>query len=299
MADDEEPSIEQTTPRPAAGTFVMQKIQNHGASNPIVARLCMQTMELVKMIKIPEDEQKRILMIYLDLHQKLLQCYEIQQRLQAADEATLSETEKHLTAGHRTVPFLVGLENESEAFLYAAKNYLRELVRVVNAIYGTGFPINSSIFWDDKEAGNSDLVVWARKLFGDSSPHTRMLEEEDHWISELIRKRNAVEHPGGKSGTLLFENYTVRDGRLYGPNWRREGKSSCPASGVLQDIEVYLENLLTLAEDLLVEGVALNPVSELLVVQYIPPDQRNPAAPVRLRIGFNPQLVPPLPSKSG
>ncbi|MGH7924513.1 MAG: hypothetical protein ACREQH_07985, partial [Candidatus Binatus sp.] len=107
------------------------------------------------------------------------------------------------------------------------------------------------------------------------------LVSEQDWVGELIRKRNAAEHPGERSGTLKIENFKVtKEGYLIPPTWRRD---ESPATDVFQDLETYLDNLLTLAEEVLVWCIFHRTESDIQVFE-IPEKDRNPTCPIRLRL---------------
>ena len=124
------------------------------------------------------------------------------------------------------------------------------------------------------------IVKWASEKFGEDDPFTRMLVTEHEWIEEVIRRRNAVEHPGGHSGTLYIQNFTrLEDGRYVTPTWNRDDGEP---KGLYPDIEVILDNLLTLAEELLVSCNVHRSKHKIIQYAEIPEDKRNPECPKRL-----------------
>ena len=130
--------------------FIIQKISNHGTENPIVARLTIQTINLIDWLAVEDGDRKSIIEIYLDLNRRLLSCYDIHQRLVAARDIAVDEAEKVWEQGQYTVPHVIGLQEEVEAFLFAAKTYLREVARLLNALFQANLKNDSSIFWDPK-----------------------------------------------------------------------------------------------------------------------------------------------------
>jgi hypothetical protein len=107
--------------------------------------------------------------------------------------------------------------------------------------------------------------------------------------------RNAVEHPAGWSGYLIFENIRVGSipGRYIPPTWQRTGRDE---GNILNQMECALENLLTLAEDLLVDAVKQNPISKVIEFYEIPVAERDPSCPIRLRISLSPEFLQNLPT---
>ncbi len=63
-------------------SFILKKVSDHGTSNPIVARLGVQTSDLIKFYPITDKQREDVFDIY---HQKvrprLLQCYELKEKL--------------------------------------------------------------------------------------------------------------------------------------------------------------------------------------------------------------------------
>jgi hypothetical protein len=152
---------------------------------------------------------------------------------------------------------------------------------VIEIFFGKKFD-EASAFYDPKGKGSSDLVDWATKEFGASDGFTAMLLSEQEWTGELIRKRNAAEHPGGKSGTLHIENFTsAPDGRFFLPRWHRDQNDPF---GLFPDLETSLDNMLTLGEDMLVSCIRHKTKFNAIQFVEIPVEKRNPACPFRLTV---------------
>ena len=68
--------------------FEIRKISNYGASHPVVARLMMQTGELIQFSNLPKEDKDKVQEFYFELHNRLLKCHDIYDRLmKATDEA--------------------------------------------------------------------------------------------------------------------------------------------------------------------------------------------------------------------
>lgn len=147
--------------------------------------------------------------VYMDLHKRLLQCHDIADRMFAERDRAVAAFLEVMRQGQRSLPFAINLDVEAESFLLASKQYLRDLVKALNLLLDAKLPMEAAIFWDRKGRGESKVVEWATAKFGADHPTTAMFIEEDGWIAELVKKRNAVEHPNGYSGALIFENYKL------------------------------------------------------------------------------------------
>jgi hypothetical protein len=155
------------------------------------------------------------------------------------------------------------------------------MLRVIGAFFDTKF-VEASAFCDLKGKGSSEIADWARKEFGESDSFTLMLISEQEWTGDLIRMRNAVEHLGGMSGTLHIQNVTLsRDGRFVLPTWHRDDGE---VHGLFPDLETYMDNMLTLGEDTLVNCVRHRPLSAFIDFVEIRVADRNPDCPQRLTV---------------
>jgi hypothetical protein len=213
---------------------------------------------------------------------RLLKCHEAYNRLQAPLKENLDKNHFNEDGTLKSLPYLIGLQEEVETILYEQKNFLRDLLRAVNIFFGTKFH-EASGFYADRKKGDGKIAKWAQEKFGAGDPFSKMLESEQSWIEEVIRKRNAVEHPGGKSGTLHIRNFwQVPDGRFALPVWHRDDMEP---TGIFPDLEVTLDNLLTLAEDVLVSCIVhKNRHGDAIAFAEIPEQERAPGCPQRIRV---------------
>jgi len=68
-------------------TFVLKKLSDHGTSNPIVARLAVQTHEVIRFFSLPKEKQDRLLEIYINMVKpRLLQCMELSDNIVRENE---------------------------------------------------------------------------------------------------------------------------------------------------------------------------------------------------------------------
>jgi hypothetical protein len=267
--------------------FEIQKVSNHGVGNPIVARLAIQSHDLLQWLNVEQAKREAILQQYMELMRRLLACFDIQSRLIKARAETIEYSEKAWKEGKRTTPHVISLQDEVESFLFASKVYLREVAHLLNLLFDARLPRDSAIFWDPK-GQKSKVALWAEDIFGPDHETTKMLSSEADWISELARKRNAVEHPGEKSGTLSVKNFErMPEGGIRPPVWARDYVKEGEATDIYKDISVLMENMLTFAEDVLVNAIRINPVFPMVLIAMIPEEDRDKICPVRLRPTMN------------
>jgi hypothetical protein len=113
--------------------------------------------------------------------------------------------------------------------------------------------------------------------------------------------RNAVEHPGGRSGTLHVENFTAEvvgsTVMVLEPVWYLDNDEKSP---IIRDMPVSTDNLLTLCEQTLILCLEKFKKTFPIVVVEVAEADRDPNCPVRYkmtvdtsRIAFPPVAVKP------
>ncbi len=220
--------------------------------------------------------------VYDRLKDRLLKCHEAFNRLCKALNKTIEECEFQKDGSSKLAPYIMGLEGEVETILYEAKNYLRDLLRILKIYFDYECNEAAYLYPKPKGKGTSRLVEWATGRFGKDDPFTKMLVTEQEWIEYVIRRRNAIEHPAGHSGTLHIHNFSqCEDGRYVLPTWNLDNNEP---KGIYPDIEVVLENLLTLAEEFLVLCNMHRTKFEIIQYIEIPEDTRKPECPKRFAV---------------
>lgn len=266
-------------------SYVVSKMSNHGASHPIVARLSIQTLDMLQWINITDQSKQDLVSTIIDeLQPKLLQCSDIYVRLLTAKDASLADATAILESGGQTLPHLIGLREESEAFLNAAKQYVRDLSLLINQLFGANLAREAKVFWEQKgNAPGPAASVWAASELDDD--FAQWLSDQRGWIGELCKKRNAVEHPEKMSGTLKINNFQHHQGNQFlPPSWKRVGKNvRCDETDLLGDVGVYLDSLLRFTEEIIASAVKLRPTFPPIEIFEIEESQRKPEAPVRLK----------------
>jgi len=207
---------------------------------------------------------------------RLLRCWDVAADLK--DEVTRQAQKYADGQNSKELPHVIGLEGKVENFLYEAKNFLRDLTAAINVPFGTNFKDAS----DFVIGGKHRILSWAIERFGQDHALTGLFGYHQGWITEVIRRRNAREHPKGKSGVVHIENFNTRnDGQLRAPVWSRNGK---PASDVVNGLECIRGTLLEFAEELLALTIREKFHSEILEIYEIPEGDRNPQIPIRFSV---------------
>lgn len=270
--------------------FQIKKISNHGTANPIVARLSLQTHELIQFCQIDKQTKDDVFALYhSEVQPKLLECDDIAQAISSEILQISMELEKKgfiTQSGGRVleVPFLIRLDQRLEQFLYNAKSTLRDLAKIFELFFGKKF----------NEARYDKILKWSVQEFGKDSELSKVIRQDhDLWIKRLVDMRNAVEHPGGFSGTLYIQNFSLIPGntpdypKLEEPTWHLNDDLIV---SVAQDLLMFVTNILEFSEDILVICMHLKGLPKMLRVAEIAGENRSEECPIRLRVVLNTEI---------
>lgn len=264
------------------GKILVQKRSKFGSSSPIVARLLMQAIEFVPILG--EDKAGLVVSAYRELCPKLLVCHQIERRAWQNLEMTVLESIAAQERGFHSMPFQIDLEEEATLFLMQGKQFIRDLVPLINLLFDAALEPKAEEVASVKRGQLSRFQQWAATAHPGRTDFHRWLERHVEWMAELSRRRNAVEHPNDRSGTMRFENFTIsEDGELVRPRWWREGSTDEAPEDVAADLEVFVEQLLRFSEELLLWAALLSPRGQMIQFDEIPLEDRNPDAPKRFR----------------
>jgi len=220
--------------------------------------------------------------MFSDIQPKLLACSRISEELASEvrghqkriDEMGV-ETQ---TAGRAyKIPAIFDLRSRAEIFLYQAKSVLRDLTKLFLILFGKDF----------NNAARFNLVVpWAEAEFGEQDDLTKVLKaDESLWIRPLVRMRNAVKHPGERSGTLHVENFTAEvvasTIMVLEPVWYLNNDEKSP---IVRDMGVFTDNLLTLCEQTLILCLEKFKKNFPIVIAEVAEADRDPNCPVRYKM---------------
>ena len=127
--------------------YKFKKVLNHGAPTPLVARLSLQILEILKQCNVSKNIHDAVGNLYVNsLLPRLIRCWEIEERFKQEFVAAVDSYKPSASANAGVeVPQIARLEPECHNFLYEAKNFIRDLLQVVNHLYGTTFEVWSSL----------------------------------------------------------------------------------------------------------------------------------------------------------
>jgi hypothetical protein len=266
-------------------SFELKQLSDVGTTNPIVARLSIQTNDLIKLFPLTEKQKEDIYgLLGMDVSQRLITCFKIYSKLK---DELVKVNQTNINDFFRPnviqTPTVLDLNNMCENFLYQAKSTLRDLLGIFNIFYNKEF----------SEARYDFAYNWAKEKFGKNDDLYKILKQDnDTWIKKFIFMRNAVEHPKGKS-QLKINNIMLinKDKPPYfkAPTWQLNNEKE---SSIIPDMATFIENTLGLCEDILVILLEKLPKNNIpLVIVEIPEQERNADCPVRLQVSLHPDYL--------
>lgn len=264
-------------------TFRIQQISDYGTANPIVARLSLQTKELVQFYNLSNQQKEDIFgLMFLSIQPKLMTCFRIKEQLTKEvreHQRKIDEIGLEFQANGKayTLPSILDLQFHAETFLYNAKSVLRDLTDIYSILFSKNFK---------KEARFDKVLKWSKKRFGAEDPLTKMLEDDEStWIKKIIRMRNVVEHPSGHSGILHVENFNSieKEGKVLvsEPVWHLNREKKAP---IVREMDVMVANLLTFCEESLILCLEKFKRGLPIAIVEIPEKERNKECPIRFRM---------------
>lgn len=262
------------------GPFVFQPYLSRGTATPCVARTTPQTTELVKAFPLCEEKRQAIIKVSHEVMLRLIACLEEAEQVVAQVQAGKDELDKKgitFNPGRTAaqLPAVIDLRRRVESFLYAGKGVLRDIGALFEPLHGKVF--------DHKF---HKIREWLEATYGAADPLLVALASDTPWIEQILNMRNAVDHPSTPS-VLHVENFTLTSvqpqPQVAEPTWRLDDGAR---TAIANDMPVLIDNLLTLFEDILTDGLMRLQPNGPFVIHEVPEAERDPANPIRFRVGL-------------
>jgi len=264
--------------------FHFQQISDYGTKNPIVARLSLQVKDIIQFFPLNETQKENVFgTMCMDVMPRIMTCYKINEEIggeiiKCKEKINKDDIPTQSQGRTLTLPSILNLNGRVETFLYNSKSALRDFIKIFNVIFNANL----------KKETKYDLVYkWAKGKFGEDDNLTKVLKQNyDLWIQQIVKMRNAVEHPGGYSGHLQIHNFRITqtinsEPLIVEPSWHLNDD---PATPIIVDMTTLIHNLLTFCEETLI--LCLEKLDNKLPVRVveIPENKRRPECPVRFRV---------------
>ncbi len=266
--------------------FTFQPYLSRGSATPCVARTIPQTSNLVMAFALSEEKRQAIIGISHELMLRLIACLDqadqVVAQVQAGKDELGTKGVAFNAAGTAAqLPAVVDLRLRVESFLYAAKGALRDIGALFGPFYGKNF--------DHKF---QRVREWLQEAFGAQDQLLATLTADAPWIEQILNMRNAVDHPGTPS-ILRVENFKLialpPRPEVTEPTWRLDDGAKTP---IANDMPILIDNLLTLFEGILTDGLMRLQPNGPFVICEVPEGERDPAMPIRLRVGLAKPIEP-------
>ncbi len=252
----------------------------------IWSRLVLQSSELLRATSLGKAAVDDLVSACAECAHRLTDCHSTLARLSAYRLRVLDDWSRN---GKRVTP-LVHLEPvrpDAERFLYEAKNCLRDATAFLR--YGFGLPVDEASSFGGLAKREKDAVKLLLPVVGEAHDLIRFLRSNQPWLSELIAMRNAVEHPGGRSGRLITDNFVFpANGQVSRPQWYRD---QSPPSLLIEEAAELFGLLLMFCEELMAYVAKHHAASPHLRVTE-DPAARGTELPRRFHIVFDVPSAP-------
>jgi hypothetical protein len=156
-------------------------------------------------------------------------------------------------------------------------------LKLVNLLWGTQYEDASE--WVKGKKGRPSVQELISSKFGDKHVNTTFIRQYKACVEHLPLMRDGVEHP--QSSQLVVKNFTREGSTLREATWSLEknGKIEFAPLPIIEEMARAINNLLILAEDMLVMWAQANLVSpQLNEVRVVPEGQRKVQCPVKYRV---------------
>lgn len=260
-------------------SFKIKQISDTGTSNPIVARLTIGLFSIIDMAQISKDKKDQIKEICFEIHKILLQAEKV--ALPIINE--IRHVEKDLNEnGVKTQsngmvieePSIFILE-DSKVFIKHAKQALQQLAKGIGVLLDKEFngPHFHKIHDEFKNRFGEDHIV------------TKLLNDDQTWIKEIIDLRNEDEHP--KTGKPFTNDFKIS--KIKSDQYLIEIPRFFNGLPIQNRLEVYSHNLLTFIEEILACTLEIFFPKTVVLIE-IAEDEKDHSCPIRFTLGLSDQV---------
>lgn len=241
---------------------------NAGSANPIIARLVIQSDELLKSISLPEPANKgTILLLMHECKEQLLACQAIEKKVSASVTAIVEQIvgnkiERDNNGRGIRLPQVSDLIVDTNTFLINAN----KVVRLLCLLPGKFIPL--------KEDSNFDFLA---KTLATALPKgsrlTEFIAEQAPTIRHIVSLRNHIEHSKQQGAIRNFE--VMPNGQIRVPSWECGDGEYTNISDEMKQIVDYL---LSIAELTFIGALEQfkKPVAYLVLVREPSPPSECP-----------------------
>jgi hypothetical protein len=268
--------------------WVVQEIPNVGSSNPIIARVFIQTDSALKNKRLKgKIDASRVLAAMHACKEELLTCDSIYKKLKPEHDAIIEKIDcGELERDGKVLnpfPRLASLEDCASQFLICVKKAIQRVADVFCEFYPSAVVKNGRF---------NHAIKFLETNRPDYTDYLTFLQQEHQNIVTLLDMRNFQEHPGDGGKTTTIFNFRLTPKGIRPPSWFVTGK---PETGVLTDMPLMIEFLVQFAELNLLFCLMDNLADSIPYrIDEIPAEKRDQNCPIRFSVEFA-FLPPPKP----
>jgi hypothetical protein len=263
--------------------WAVHEIPHVGSSNPIVARLVIQSWRTLQNKLLKNDiKREDLIMAMHGCKDELLACESIHKKLKPEYDAIVKKIEAGDLYGQGKVltpfPRLQWLEEGAAQFLICIKRALQKVADVFCLCYPPAVVKNAQFQWAIKHLEGRP----------DQAHYVAFLRSAQLFVTTMVDMRNGLEHPDkGKTHINNFRLIPDPAGKvtIAVPSWHVEGQ---PETSILDHMPVIIESVIVFAEENFIHCVGdnLNENQFGYRVDEILPQFRDPDCPIRFMLRF-------------
>jgi hypothetical protein len=253
-----------------------------GASNPIVARILIQSVEALKNWPLRNGNAENIKRHLHACKEEAIICEAAYNKLKPTYDAAVAQVkERKLNIQRNMVecPSISNLRDEATAFLTSAKRALQSVGEVFNQFYvpdGKKPMVSNANFsfaiarLESSQMGNKDFLDYLKKV--------------ESVTKRFVDLRNGLEHQNEKDFTAI-ENFQLTPKGISSPSWRRN--SLAVEGPVLEEMHFFIQFLIEFCENVFFVGLLDNIAPNFSLgfqVEQLADDKIDPECPVRFRL---------------
>lgn len=184
------------------------KYTNLDKKHPIVSRTCLQIVYMLENTTLTDSQKSGINdFCFMNglVSQEIL--WNITQKI---NDDYFHQVDEYVKDSEKPFPYVIDLKNQTEIFLYTTKNFLRDISNMCISPVFPKYTNTEGGSFSNLKTGKSNLTEWVEKKWGVQSREYLVSQQITNYYSELIAKRNAMEHPGGRAGTLYINQPNLK-----------------------------------------------------------------------------------------
>lgn len=259
--------------------WVVTHISDVGSGNKIVARVLLQSKEILNKAMLPSDIDKESLICILhECKELLLGCEEVASGIKAEVKEIIDKIhKKEITVDKPSralnpFPQVQRLEDRCSMFLVNSKRYSHQLSELINEFFKTDF----------RGPHFHKIKNWSKEYFGSNSAIHQLIKDNEPKLKYLIDLRNLQEHPTKNKKTIIENFCLLPNLKIQPPTWSVEGAQPGPIS---EEMQYIVKFLLEFTEILLIHCTfQLTETKIPYYVVHLPEKDRKKECPIKYEL---------------